>query len=98
MDAATLLVLADAWYPAPWPRLKSLAPAPTIEMSVMFRAPLPLPDSLVLGQVPQPARARRILRRAGRVVDAGRDAGRAVATARAADPGYYLSSRDIRVT
>ena len=38
MDAVTLLVLADAWYPAPWPRLKALAPAPTIEMSVMFRA------------------------------------------------------------
>jgi acyl-coenzyme A thioesterase PaaI-like protein len=50
VDAATLLVLADAWYPAPWPRLKALAPAPTIEMSVMFRSPLPLPDSLVLGR------------------------------------------------
>jgi acyl-CoA thioesterase len=50
VDAVTLLVLADAWYPAPWPRLKALAPAPTIEMSVMFRAPLPLPDSLLLGR------------------------------------------------
>jgi acyl-CoA thioesterase len=50
IDALTLLVLADAWYPAPWPRLKALAPAPTIEMAVLFRAPLPLPDSLVLGR------------------------------------------------
>ena len=45
-----MLVLADAWYPAPWPRLKSLAPAPTIELSVLFRAPLPLADSLLLGR------------------------------------------------
>jgi acyl-CoA thioesterase len=50
VDALTLLVLADAWYPAPWPRLKALAPAPTIDMGVMFRAPLPLPDSLLLGR------------------------------------------------
>jgi acyl-CoA thioesterase len=50
IDSLTVLVLADAWYPAPWPRLKALAPAPTIEMSVMFRAPLPLPDSLLLGR------------------------------------------------
>jgi acyl-CoA thioesterase len=50
VDALTLVVLADAWYPAPWPRLKALAPAPTIEMSVMFRAALPLPDSLLLGR------------------------------------------------
>ena len=50
IDALTVLVLADAWYPAPWPRLKSLAPAPTIELSVLFRAPLPLDDSLLLGR------------------------------------------------
>ena len=49
LDALTVLVLADAWYPAPWPRLEALAPAPTIEMTVHFRAPLPLPDSLLLG-------------------------------------------------
>ena len=50
IDAAVLCVLADAWYPAPWPRLAGLAPAPTIEMSVLFRAPLPQPDSLLLGR------------------------------------------------
>ena len=50
VDAAALAVLADAWYPAPWPRLTGLAPVPTVEMSVYFRAPLPLPDSLLLGR------------------------------------------------
>ena len=50
VDALTLCVLADAWFPAPWPRLKALAPAPTIDLTVHFRAPLPLPDSLVLGR------------------------------------------------
>jgi acyl-CoA thioesterase len=50
LDALAILVLADAWFPAPWPRLRALAPAPTIEMSVYFRTPLPLPDSLVLGR------------------------------------------------
>jgi len=50
IDALSVLVLADAWYPAPWPRLRALAPAPTVEMTVHFRAPLPLPDSLLLGR------------------------------------------------
>lgn len=50
IDAAVLCVLADAWYPAPWPRLAGLAPAPTVEMSVYFRAPLPQPDALLLGR------------------------------------------------
>jgi acyl-CoA thioesterase len=50
VDALTVLILADAWYPAPWPRLDALAPAPTIEMTVHFRAALPLPDSLLLGR------------------------------------------------
>jgi acyl-CoA thioesterase len=50
IDALTVLVLADAWFPAPWPRLEALAPAPTIELTVYFRSPLPLPDSLLLGR------------------------------------------------
>ena len=50
VDALTILVLADAWYPAPWPRLAALAPAPTVEMTVHFRAPLPLADSVLLGR------------------------------------------------
>jgi acyl-CoA thioesterase len=50
LDALAIAVLADAWFPAPWPRLKALAPAPTIDLTVHFRAPLPLPDSLLLGR------------------------------------------------
>ena len=50
IDALALVVLADAWYPAPWPRLKDLAPAPTIDLTIHFRAPLPLADGLLLGR------------------------------------------------
>jgi acyl-CoA thioesterase len=50
IDALTVALLADAWFPAPWPRLRKLAPAPTIELTVHFRAPLPLPDSVLLGR------------------------------------------------
>jgi acyl-CoA thioesterase len=50
LDALGVCVLADAWFPAPWPRLGALAPAPTIEMSVLFRAPLPRADPLLLGR------------------------------------------------
>ena len=45
IDALTVVVLADAWYPAPWPRLTALAPAPTIDLTVHFRAPLPVDDA-----------------------------------------------------
>jgi acyl-CoA thioesterase len=50
IDAATVAVLADAWFPAPWPRLKALAPAPTIDLTIHFRAPLPLDGRLLLGR------------------------------------------------
>jgi acyl-CoA thioesterase len=50
VDALTVVVLADAWFPAPWTRLRALAPAPTVDLTVHFRAPLPLPDSLLLGR------------------------------------------------
>lgn len=50
VDAAALVVLADAWFPAPWPRLRALAPAPTIDLTVHLRAPLPLGDTLLLGR------------------------------------------------
>ena len=50
LDAPAIAVLADAWFPAPWPTLTELAPAPTIDLTVHFRAPLPLPDSLLLGR------------------------------------------------
>ncbi len=50
IDALAIAVLADAWFPAPWPRLKALAPAPTIDLTVHFRASLPLADGLLLGR------------------------------------------------
>jgi acyl-CoA thioesterase len=50
LDAAAVALLADAWFPSPWPRLAALAPAPTIDLTVHFRLPLPLPDSMLLGR------------------------------------------------
>ena len=50
IDAPALVLLADAWFPAPWPRLRELAPAPTVDLTVHFRAPLPLPDDILLGR------------------------------------------------
>lgn len=50
LDAPAIALLADAWFPAPWPRLAELAPAPTIDLTVHFRTPLPMPDSLLLGR------------------------------------------------
>jgi acyl-CoA thioesterase len=50
LDAAAVSLLSDAWFPAPWPRLRALAPAPTIDLTVHFRAPLPIDDTLLLGR------------------------------------------------
>ena len=50
VDALALCVLADAWFPAPWPRLEALAPAPTVDLTVHFRVPLPLDDVPLLGR------------------------------------------------
>jgi acyl-CoA thioesterase len=50
LDALSIALLADAWFPAPWPRLTGLAPAPTIDLTIHFRVPLSLPDSLLLGR------------------------------------------------
>jgi acyl-CoA thioesterase len=50
LDALAIAVLADAWFPAPWPRLAALAPAPTIDLTLHFRVGLPLPDGLLLGR------------------------------------------------
>jgi acyl-CoA thioesterase len=50
IDALAITVLADAWFPAAWTRLRELAPAPTIDLTIHFRAPLPLPDWLLLGR------------------------------------------------
>jgi acyl-CoA thioesterase len=50
LDAAAVTVLADAWFPAPWPRLRALAGAPTIDLTIHFRAPLPIDSTLLLGR------------------------------------------------
>ena len=50
LDSLAVALLADAWFPAAWPRLSALAPAPTIDLTIHFRAPLPLDDGLLLGR------------------------------------------------
>ena len=50
IDALSVILLADAWFPAPWLRLGELAQAPTVDLTVHFRAPLPRPDGLLLGR------------------------------------------------
>ena len=50
LDALAVALLSDAWYPSPWPRLSRLAGAPTIDLTVHFRAPLPLGDVPLLGR------------------------------------------------
>jgi acyl-CoA thioesterase len=50
IDALTVALLSDGWFPAPWPQLAELAPAPTIDLTVHFRSPLPLPDGMLLGR------------------------------------------------
>src|SRR3712207_9054044 len=50
IDALTVTLLADAWLPTPWMRLKELAPAPTVDLTVHFRTPLPIPHGMLLGR------------------------------------------------
>jgi acyl-CoA thioesterase len=50
IDAATISILSDAWFPSPWTRLRALAPAPTIDLTIHFRAPLPIEKTLLLGR------------------------------------------------
>ena len=50
IDSLAIAVLADAWFPAPWPRLSALAPAPTLELTIHFRAPLPIDERVLLGR------------------------------------------------
>jgi len=38
-DAPALAMLADAWWPAPWVRLREPVSAPTIDLTVHFRGP-----------------------------------------------------------
>jgi acyl-coenzyme A thioesterase PaaI-like protein len=47
LDGPTLCMLADAWFPAVWPRLGELHPAPTIDLTVHFRAAVPVDGPLL---------------------------------------------------
>lgn len=53
LDAPLLALYCDAWLPAPFTRLSGVQPAPTVELTVHFRAPLPPPgaepDAFCLG-------------------------------------------------
>lgn len=39
VDAALLALIVDAWLPAPWCRLDRVAAAPTLDLTIHFRAP-----------------------------------------------------------
>lgn len=45
LDAPLAAAFLDTWYPAPFVRVESPRPAPTIDYTVHFRAPLPPPDA-----------------------------------------------------
>jgi acyl-CoA thioesterase len=47
LDGPALCVLADGWYPAIWPRLTEFVAAPTIDLTVHFRSPLPVTGPLL---------------------------------------------------
>ena len=49
LDAPALALLTDAWLPAPFARLTEIAPAPTIDLTVHFRAPEVEAEGPVLG-------------------------------------------------
>lgn len=45
LDAPLAAAMLDAWFPAPFIRLERPVPAPTIDYTVHFRAPLPTPGA-----------------------------------------------------
>ncbi len=45
LDAPLAAAILDAWFPAPFVRLERPVPAPTIDYTVHFRAPLPQPGA-----------------------------------------------------
>ena len=90
-DAPLLAFYADAWLPAPFPRLTAPSAAPTIDLTVHFRAPEAVagarprragPGALHLVDV-----GGRLLRGGRRDVVAGRDAAGPEPPARPALPG-----------
>jgi acyl-CoA thioesterase len=51
LDAPLVVALSDAWWPAPYGLADRLLVAPTIDLTVHLRAPLPLPHDDVLIEV-----------------------------------------------
>jgi acyl-CoA thioesterase len=50
IDAAAIALLADAWFPAPFPLLDAPAIAPTVDLTVHFRTTGPVAGRLLLGR------------------------------------------------
>jgi acyl-CoA thioesterase len=46
LDAPLAAAILDAWFPAPFVRIERAVPAPTIDYTVHFRAPLPEPGAV----------------------------------------------------
>lgn len=46
-DACVVAAMSDAWFPAAFTRLEEPAALPTIDLTIHFRAPLPLPGAQV---------------------------------------------------
>ena len=93
IDAATIAILADAWFPAPWPRLQASSPRPDDRPD----DPLPRAAAARRPSAARPlrheARPRRLLRRGRRAVDARRHARRPVAPAGPAPGREYVETR-----
>src|SRR3954447_8839122 len=62
IDAALVAQLADAWIPAVFVRMTEPNPVPTIDLTIHFRAALPLPADYVLSAFERPPLARRFHR------------------------------------
>ena len=87
LDAPLVAAMTDAWAPAAFVALGRFVAAPTLDLTIHIRRPLPpagmTPDDHVLGALHEPAVGRRRVGGGRRAVDAGRRADRPVAPARA---------------
>jgi acyl-CoA thioesterase len=50
LDASLVVALADSWWPSPFSYLSGRVPAPTIDLTVHVRAPLPRPAGRVFSR------------------------------------------------
>ena len=98
LDAPLVAAMTDAWAPAAFVALGRFVAAPTLDLTIHIRRPLP-----PAGMTPRGPRARPLhepalrARRVGggrRAVDAGRRADRAVAPARAGAGAAVVSARE----